>query len=53
VIGNLIRFINQFWYIGEETELNNLIIKENIQNMVSKIKKYNSLDVLYTHIDDS
>lgn len=47
VVGNLIRFINQFWYIGDDNELNGLISKENIQSMAMKIKKYSSLDVYF------
>ncbi len=45
VIGNLIRFINQFWYLGDESELDAVINKENIQNMIQKIKKFNKFEV--------
>jgi hypothetical protein len=53
VVGNLIRFINQFWYIGDENELNNLISKENIQSVASKIKKYGNLEVFNVNVENS
>jgi hypothetical protein len=53
VVGNLIRFINQFWYIGDDVELNNLISKENIQSVASKIKKYQSLEVITVNLENS
>jgi hypothetical protein len=39
--------------VGEENELNNLISKENIQSMASKIKKFNSLEVIYINIESN
>jgi hypothetical protein len=53
VVGNLIRFINQFWYVGDENELNSLISKESIQSLASKIKKYSNLEVFYLNIENS
>lgn len=50
VVSNLIRFINLFWYLGDENELKESIKKDNNQTFYGKIKRYSCFEVFIIFI---